>query len=328
MRRREFILLGGTAAIGATTPRLARAQQPSHTIGFLNSRSADETQASIIAFREGLSEAGFVEGRNLVIESRWAAGRYDQLPSMAADLVQRQVAVIATGGGPQSALAVKAATNKTPTVFIGGTDPVGLGLVQGLSRPGGNITGVLNIAAELSAKRLEILREMVPGASTIAVLLNPGYAEAPFQIQEIEAAARRMGIKLLIANVRTESEFEPAIASFAQQRAEALFVFNDPYFASQRAKLTALATGRRLPAIYAQREYAEAGGLMSYGTNFSDLYRQAGIYVGRILKGEKPADLPVMRPSRFELVINRKTAAALGVELPNKLLALADEVID
>jgi len=327
MRRREFIaLLSGAAA---AWPIAAHGQQGAiPVIGFLSGRSANQTQASMTGFRQGLSEAGYVEGRSVAIEYRWADGRYDRLPALAADLVARGVRVIACGGGPPAAIAAKAATNAIPIVFIGGSDPVASGLVAGLGRPGGNVTGVLNIASELTAKRLEILRQLLPSATSIAVLRNPGYSEADLQLREVEAAAGRMGVKVYIASARSESEFGPALAELMQSRADALFVANDPYFATQRAVLIPLVARHRIPAIYSQREYVEAGGLMSYGTNFVDLYRQAGLYTGRILRGDKPADLPVTRPTRFELVINRKTANALGIALPAALLALADDVID
>jgi putative ABC transport system substrate-binding protein len=327
LRRREFIgLLGGTAA---AWPLVARGQQAAPpTIGFLSLRSAAETQGLLAAFREGLREAGYVEGQNVAIAFHWANGHYDRLAAMAAELVARQVAVIATGGGPAPPIAAKAATNSIPIVFSGGSDPVATGLVASLSRPGGNVTGVLNIASELTAKRFELLSELVPAGTTIAALRNPGYSEADVQVKEIEAAARLIGKQVRIATARTEQEFEAALASLLQRGASALFVANDPFFASRRDRLVALVARHRIPAIYAQREYADAGGLMSYGTNFSDIYRQAGIYTGRILRGEKPADLPVMRPARFELVINLRTAKALGLDVPAKLLALADAAID
>jgi len=319
-------MLGGAAAMW---PVGGRAQQPAMpVVGFLNARSAAETQGSVAGFAKGLREAGFVEGRNVAFEFRWADGHYDRLPAFAADLVRRRVAVIAAGGGPVSALAAKKATSTIPIVFMGGSDPVANGLVASFSRPGGNVTGVLNVASQLTAKRLEILHELTPAGRSVAVLRNPGYPEANLQMQEIESAAARMGLKLHIASARSESEFEPVLAELFKQGADALFVANDPYFAAQRAKLIPLVARYRIPAIYSQREYVEAGGLMSYGTNFADLYQQAGVYIGRILKGEKPADLPVTQPTRFELVINRKTATALGLELPAKLLALADDVID
>jgi putative ABC transport system substrate-binding protein len=297
-------------------------------VGFLSVRSAAETGALTAAFRQGLGESGFVEGRNLAIEYRWADGRYEQLAALAADLVARRVNVIATGGGPAAAIAAKAATASIPVVFTGGSNPVAAGLVASLNRPGGNVTGVLNIALELTPKRLEIVRELVPAARTIGVLRNPSYPEAAEQVREIEAAGRLLGIELHVATADAAQEFAPALAALMRHRPGALLVANDPFFAAQRKSLTALVAQHRLPAIYAQREYAEAGGLISYGTNFADIYRQAGAYVGRILKGEKPADLPVMQPTRFELVINLKAAKALGLDVPATLVARADEVIE
>jgi putative tryptophan/tyrosine transport system substrate-binding protein len=325
MNRREFItLLGGAAA----WPLAARAQQPAMpVIGYLSVRSA-ETDNFLSAFRQGLAEMGFVEGRNVAIEFRWADGRSDRLPALAAELVARRVHVIAAGGGPAGAVAAKAATNTIPIVFTGGSDPVAAGLVASLNRPGGNATGVLNIASELTAKRLEVVRELAPAATVIGALRNPEYPEAEAQVREIEAAARHIGLALHLATASRESDFTPALAGLMWHRPGSLLIANDPFFAAQRKRLTALVADHRVPAIYSQREYAEAGGLMSYGTNFADLYRQVGAYTGRILKGEKPADLPVMQPTRFELVINLKTAKALGLEIPPTLLARADEVIE
>jgi putative ABC transport system substrate-binding protein len=327
MRRREFIaLLGG---MSAASPLAVLAQQGSMpVVGFLSLRTAAETKELLAAFQQGLSETGFVEGRNAAIESRWADGHYERLAPLAADLVSRNVAVIATSGGSATATAAKAATSRIPIVFSGGSDPVAAGLVASFSRPGGNVTGVLNIAAELTAKRFEILLELAPAIAKIGVLRNPGNSESKVQLQEIEKAARLVGKHVTIATARTELEIEAAVAGFPKQQIGALLVANDPFFASKRERLVALVAQHHLPAIYPQREYAEAGGLISYGTNFPDVYRQVGVYTGRILKGEKPADLPVMRPSRFELVINRKTAGTHGIELPNKLLALADDVLD
>jgi putative ABC transport system substrate-binding protein len=319
-------MFGGAAALW---PVGGRAQQPAlPVVGFLNARSAAETKASIAGFTKGLREAGFDEGRNVAFEYRWADGHYDRLPAFAADLVRRRVTVIAAGGGPVSALAAKKATSTIPIVFMGGSDPVANGLVASFSRPGGNVTGVLNVASQLTAKRLDILRELKPAARSIAVLRNPAYPEADLQVHEIEIASAQMKLKVHFATARSERDFEPALEELVKQGPDALFVANDPYFASQRAKLIPLVARYRIPAVYSQREYVEAGGLMSYGTNFADLYQQAGVYIGRILKGEKPADLPVTQPTRFELVINRRTATALGLELPAKLLALADDVID
>jgi putative ABC transport system substrate-binding protein len=326
MRRREFIaLIGGAAA----WPGAARAQPPAlPVIGFLHGGSAGPMTAFLAAFREGLKEAGYTEGRNVALEIRWAEGRYDRLPGLAAELVNRQVAVIATGGGMVAAMAAKSATSTVPIVFSGGSDPVAADLVASLSRPGGNVTGVVNIAAELTAKRMELLRELVPTARMVAVLRNPANPEAAAQLREIEAAARLIGFKVAIADASRESEFEMALVSAIRQRVDALLVVNDPFYGSVRQQLIALVATHRLPAIWAQRLYTEAGGLISYGTNFEDVYRQVGVYAGRILKGEKPADLPVMRPTRFELVINLKTAKAIGLDVPWFLQQRADEVIE
>jgi putative tryptophan/tyrosine transport system substrate-binding protein len=329
MRRRAFIALLGGAAMAR--PLAARAQQPATlpTIGFLSSRPADETREFAAAFRQGLAEAGFVDGRNIMIEYRWADGHYDRLPALAADLVNHQVAVIVTSGGPVSALAARAATSNIPIVFTGGSDPVAMGLVASLNRPGGNVTGVLNVAAELTAKRLEILHELMPaGTDSIAMLRNPAFSEAASQVKELEVAARAIGLRFRLANARDEREAANALAELSQDRPAGLLVANDPAFASRRHELAALIARLRIPAIYAQRQYVEAGGLMSYGANFADLYRQIGVYAGRILKGDKPGELPVMRPTLFELVINLKTAKALGLEIPATLIARADEVIE
>jgi putative ABC transport system substrate-binding protein len=330
MQRRVFMLAASWAVAAALLwPRATSAQPPGMpTIGFLSVRSAAETGALTSAFQRGLGEMGLVEGRNVRIEFRWADGRYERLSALAGELVARGVKVIATGGGPASALAAKAATTTIPIVFTGGSNPVAAGLVASLNRPGGNVTGVLNIASELTPKRLEIVRELVPAARTIVVLRNPSYPEAAEQVREIEAAGRLLGLELHVATAGAVSDFAPALAALVQHRPGALLVANDPFFAAQRKRLTELVAGHRLPAIYAQREYPEAGGLISYGTNFADIYRQAGAYTGRILKGEKPSDLPVMQPTRFELVINLKAAKALGLDVPATLVARADEVIE
>ena len=307
----------------------ARAQQSAMpVIGFLHSGSSNRATEFVAAFRQGLGEVGLVEGQNFAIEFRWADGNYSRLPAMAADLVSRRVEVIVTGGGFPSPLAAKAATSMIPIVFAGGSDPVAAGLVTSLNRPGGNVTGIVNFSADLTAKRLGLMRDLAPKSSLIAVLRNPAHPEAAEQIRELQAAARSLNVKLRMAEAQREADFEEALASLAKERPGALFVANDPFFAARRYQLCALVTRHALPASYSQRQFVEAGGLMSYGTNFRDLYRQAGIYAGRILKGEKPANLPVMRPTRFELVINLGTAKALRIDLPEKLLALADEVIE
>jgi putative ABC transport system substrate-binding protein len=325
--RRQFIsLLSGAAAAWPVT---VRAQQPTMpVIGFLHSGSSNRATEFVAAFRQGMGEVNLVEGQNFAIEFRWADGNYSRLPAMAADLVSRRVEVIVTGGGFPSPLAAKAATSMIPIVFAGGSDPVAAGLVTSLNRPGGNVTGISNLSADLTAKRLGLTRALAPKSSLIAVLRNPAHPEAAEQISELQAASRSLNVELRMAEAQREADFEEAIASLAKERPGALFVANDPSYAARRYQLVALVARHALPASYSQRQFVEAGGLMSYGTNFSDLYRQAGIYTGRILRGEKPADLPVMRPTRFELVINLGTAKALKIDLPEKLLALADEVIE
>jgi putative tryptophan/tyrosine transport system substrate-binding protein len=325
MRRREFItLLGGAAA----WPVVARAQQPAMpVIGFLSSTSPNTYAAFLGAFHQGLNEGGYVAGRNVVIEFRWAEGQYDRLPMLAAELVQRQVGVLCAISTP-AALAAEKATSSIPIVFFIGGDPVKFGLVAGLNRPGGNATGVNVIATELEAKRLGLLRELIPAAKTAAVLLNPQNPNAETQSKDVQQAGRAVGWEIQVLNASTERDLETAFAALVQRRTDALVVSGDTFFASQRNALVALAARHAIPAIYQRREYAEAGGLITYGTDFSDMFRQTGNYAGRILKGSKPGDLPVVQPTKFELVINRKTAKVLGLQLPDKLLALADEVIE
>ena len=325
--RRQFIsLLGGSVA---AWPLAAKAQQSVvPVIGFLHSGSSNRVTEFVAGFRQGLRESGFIEGQNVAIEFRWADGRYDRLSEMAADLVSRHVEVIVTAGGIASPLAAKAATSTIPIVMAGGSNPVAAGLVASINRPGGNVTGVLNIPGELTAKRLSLTRELAPKSNTIAVLRNPVSPEANAQIRDLEVSARRLSLELRMAEATHEDHFEQALAKLAKERPGALYVANDPFFASRRYRLIGLVARQALPASYAQRQYVEAGGLMSYGTNFIDVYRQAGIYAGRILRGERPADLPVMRPTRFELVINLGVAKAMRFDLSERLLALADEVIE
>jgi putative ABC transport system substrate-binding protein len=297
-------------------------------IGYLSSQSLDGYTPFLAAFRDGLKEAGYVAGQNVEIEYRWAEGYNERLPALAADLVRRQVNVIATTGGGPSALAAKAATTTIPIVFATGADPVELGLVAGLNRPGGNVTGVTNIVVMLAAKRLELLRELVPNARTVVILINPTGGGAETQQRTLQDAGLALGLRLIFLNASSERDFDIVFATLQQQQAGALLLTDNALFNDRREQLVALAARHAIPTIYTFREFAAAGGLMSYASKLADTHRQVGIYVGRILKGEKPGDLPVVQPTRFELVINLKTAKTLGLEVPAKLLALADEVIE
>jgi putative ABC transport system substrate-binding protein len=327
IRRREFITLLG-CAVSTNWPLPLRAQQAMPVVGFLNPGSPEPFSFLAAAFREGLKEASYIEGQNVTIEYHWAKGHYDQLQTLAADLVRRQVAVIAATGGSISAHAVKAATSTIPIVFNVGEDPIRSGLIASFSRPGGNITGVNTLSPELEPKRLGLLRELVPQATSIAVLLNPTNPDADLQRRDVQAAATAIRQHLRIFNASNQSDFDTAFAAIVQQRIDALLVGNDALFNNQREQIIALAARHAVPTMYAFRSFAESGGLMSYGTNLVDVYRQVGLYVGRVLKGEKPADLPVVQPTKFEFVINIKTAKVLGVKISDNLLSLADEVIE
>ena len=327
MRRREFItLLGGAAA----WPLAARAQQPAMpVIGFLSAGLRDSVlQYSLPAFHLGLKEAGYIEGQNLTIEYRWADGHYDRLPALASQLVQHPVTVIVAVGGTASALAAKATSTKIPIVFNLGSDPVKVGLVASLNRPGDRITGVSYLNASLEPKRLEMLHELVPKATTVAVLVNPNFPDAESQVREVQAAARATGQEIVLLNASTEHDFDAAFATIIEQRISGLMVQADPFLTASREQLVLLTTRHAIPTIFAWREFAAAGGLMSYGTSLADAYRQVGIYAGRVLSGIKPGDLPVQQSVKVELVLNFKAAKALGITFPLTLLGRADEVIE
>jgi ABC-type uncharacterized transport system substrate-binding protein len=323
--RREFVtLLGGAAA----WPLAARAQQAAvPVVGFLHSASPEAFANFVAAFRKGLSETGYVEGQNVAFEFRWGAGQDSGLPELAADLIRRRVAVIVAPGTP-AAIAAKAATTTIPIVFATGYDPVALGFVGSLARPGGNLTGISFLSGELAAKRLELVRELKLGATRVAVLVNPALATAETNLKDVEAAARAIGLQIQVLNASTSREIDAAFATFLRERPDALFVSGDPFFMSRRVQIIQLATLHRVPATFAQREFVEAGGLMSYGASVTDAWRQVGVYAGRILKGAKPAELPVVQSSKFELVINAQTARTIGLTVPDKLLVAADEVIE
>jgi putative ABC transport system substrate-binding protein len=326
MKRREFIAgLGGAVS----WPVWAGGQQAAlPVVGVLSGGAGDANADFPVALRKGLNEIGYSEGQNVTIEYRLAGGQIDRVPALAAELVLRQVAVIAVSGGTMSALAAKAATATIPIVFAIGSDPVEDGLVTSLNRPGGNITGVTFFTTALASKRLELLHELVPNASVIGMLVNPNVPDGAAQLRDVSAAARALGLQIVVQNAGSETDFEMAFATLIQQGAGALFVSSDAFFFNRRDQLVALAARHGMAAIYQSREFAAVGGMMSYGAPFADVFRQVGVYTGRILKGAKPAELPVLQPTKFDLVINLKTAKALSLEIPHKILALADEVIE
>jgi putative ABC transport system substrate-binding protein len=329
MRRREFIKLVAVSAAGAWPSAAVQAQQgATPVIGFLNVQSASGRPHQIDAFRRELIETGYKENKNVAIEYRWAENQYDRLPELAADLVRRRVAVITATGGAQAALAAKAATATIPIVFTTGSDPVRAGLVPSLNRPGGNVTGVSFLTDALAAKRLGLLREIVRAPATVAVLINPEGPDAQSQLKDVRSASQAIGQSIDIVMASTQAEIDSAFAKISQDRAAALIVGADPFFNDKRQQIVALAARASLPAVYESREFALAGGLMSYGASITDAYRQAGVYTGRILNGEKPSELPVTQATKFEFVFNSKTAKALGLQLNPQLLATADEVIE
>src|SRR6516165_3327460 len=326
LKRREFITLLGGTAMWPLTVRAQQAAMP--VIGMLDARSPGEVESLLRAFRQGLKETGYVQGENVALEYRWAENQMDRLPTLAAELVRQQVTLVAAIG-PTTALVAKAAITTIPIVFTVNEDPVRLGLVASLARPGGNLTGINIFTAEVTAKRLDLLRELVPSAARVGVLVNPANATiAETTLRDVAAAARTAGLQVKVLNASSSREIEAVFASFLHERPDALFIGPDPYFYARRVQLAVLAASHRLPSTSSQRDFAEAGGLMSYGTNIADAYRQIGVYAGRILKGAKPADLPVVQASKFELVNNLATARALGLAVPPTLLARADEVIE
>src|SRR6516164_1181467 len=324
MKRRNFVFLLGSAFV--VLPRVARAQQP--IIGFLSSRSAGESASVVAAFLQGLRERGYVEGQNLAIEYRWADGRYDRLPTLAAELVDRHATVIVAVGGEPSALAAKAVTSTIPIVFTTGGDPVKLGLVASLARPGNNLTGVALLFAEVQAKRLQMLQELVPAITAVALLVNPTNAATDQDTREMEVAARSLGLQLQLLQAATDNDFDTAFATILGRRLGGLIVAQDPFFIARRDQLVTLAARHAVPTIYFSGEFVRAGGLISYGGSLAAGYRQVGLYAGRIHEGTKPADLPVVQPTKLELVVNLKTAEALGLTVPQTILGRADEVIE
>lgn len=325
MRRRDFIKVIGGGAVA--WPLAARAQQPTPVVGFLSAVSQTQTAHLVAAFRRGLKETGFVEGSNVVIEYRFADGQYDRLPAQATELVRRAVDVI-VASGPPAANAARVATASIPIVFVVGLDPVAAGLVASFNRPGGNATGITLVSGPLGQKRLELVREFAPKATDVAMLVNPLSPDAPPEIRDMQAAAQANGFKITLLNASTLDELKTAIATLADHRSSALLVGADPFFMVRREQIVALIAQQKVPAVYPFREFADAGGLMSYGTNIANAYRQSGIYAGRILKGAKPADLPVLNPTSFELVVNLKAAQTIGLDIPPALHARSDEVIE
>jgi putative tryptophan/tyrosine transport system substrate-binding protein len=329
MKRREFItLLGGAGLLCAAKARRARAQQPMPMIGFLSGGSPAGYGSSVVGFRNGLNETGFVEDRNVAIDYRWMDGHFDRLPEAANDLVRRRVAVIFASGGVVSAVAAKAATSTIPIVFVNGSDPVKFGLVESYNRPGGNITGVNFLQISLEHKRLELLREMIPKAGVIAVLLNPNNPNVESQSNDVQAASRALDQPIVMLRAAADRDLDTALQSIVQQKISAFAVTADSFLFSRLNEIVAFARSNSLPTMGVERQFTLTGGLMAYGPDSGDAFRQGGIYTGRILKGEHPADLPVMQPTKFEFLINLKTARGLGLEVPAKLLALADEVIE
>jgi len=325
LRRRKFLtLLGGTVAAWPLSARAQQAAMP--VIGFLSGRSPAEAASAVGAFRQGLSDIGYVEGKSVTIEYRWAEGKYDRLPTLAAELVARRISVIAATGG--SELAAKTATKTIPIVFTTGGDPVELGLVASLNKPGGNVTGVTFLASDLGTKRLGLLRQFAPNATAIAMLMNPNYPSTAGEIRDVQTAARSLGLQINVLYASTSGEIDAAFETFRRQRPDALFVGGDPFLLGRRDQLVPLSANHTLPTIYPQREYVDTGGLMSYGTSVADGYRQAGAYTGKVLAGAKPDTLPVFQPTKFDLVINLRTAKVLGLTVPPSLLATADDVID